>query len=202
MFAPEVADLANDTGRFEVAAFIENLEIVKTRQPWRGLPVIWIDDAAPLAATHQAVCSIGSTRRQPFIERVEQMGFRFARIVHPRARISASSVIGDGVVISAGVMIAAETTIGRHVIINRGATIGHNTLIQDYVTVGPGANIAGGVTIDRGAYVGIGATVVDRIRIGAHAFVSAGAVVMKDVPDQVQVLGNPARIVKERLDGH
>ena len=58
------------------------------------------------------------------------------------------------------------------------------------------------MTIGESAYIAIGAVVVDRVRIGAHAFVSAGSVVMRDVPDHVQVMGIPARIVRNDIDGH
>ena len=201
LFVPEVTDLAEDTGRFEVAAYIENLDREKTRQPFLGRPVIWIDDAAPLASTHDAVCGLGTTHRKAFIEQAASAGFRFARIEHPAARVSSTSTVGDGSVLSVGVIVAAHTRLGRHVIVNRGTLIGHHTTVHDYVTISPGANVAGAVTIGEGAYIGIGAIVLDRVTIGAHAVVGAGAVVTKDVPDRVQVMGVPARVIRENVDG-
>jgi acetyltransferase-like isoleucine patch superfamily enzyme len=69
------------------------------------------------------------------------------------------------------------------------------------VTISPGANVAGAVTIGEGAYIGMGAIVLDRVTIGAHAVVGAGAVVTKDVPDRVQVMGMPARVIRKNIDG-
>jgi acetyltransferase-like isoleucine patch superfamily enzyme len=54
------------------------------------------------------------------------------------------------------------------------------------------------VTIETGAYIGMGAIVIDRIRVGAGSVVAAGAVVTKDVPAGTQVMGVPARVVKEK----
>jgi acetyltransferase-like isoleucine patch superfamily enzyme len=61
-----------------------------------------------------------------------------------------------------------------------------------------GASVAGGVTIGNNASIATNATVLPNVRIGANAIVGAGSVVTKDVPDNVVVVGNPARIVRER----
>jgi acetyltransferase EpsM len=201
LFVPEVTDLAEDTGRFDVTAFIENWDREKTRQPFLGRPVIWIDEAAPLASTHDAVCGLGTTHRKAFIEQAAAAGFRFARIEHPGARVSSTSTVGEGSVLSVGVIVAAHSRLGRHVIVNRGALVGHHTTVHDYVTISPGANVAGAVTIGEGAYIGMGAIVLDRVTVGAHAVVGAGAVVTGDVPDRVQVMGIPARVTRENIDG-
>jgi sugar O-acyltransferase (sialic acid O-acetyltransferase NeuD family) len=201
IFSPEIVDVAEETGRYEVTAFVENWDIEKTRQPLLGRPVVWIDEATSLASTHKAVCALGTTHRKGFIEQAAAIGFEFATIVHPSVRLSSKSSVGEGSIISVGVIIAAYTTVGRHVVINRGALVGHHTTIHDYVTISPGANIAGAVTIGEGTYVGMGANVLDRLTIGAHAVIGAGAVVTRDVPDRVQVLGIPARITKEDING-
>lgn len=195
LFAPEVVDLADDTGRYVVRAFIENWDIEKTRRPFLERPVVWIDEAAALASTHEAICALGTTERRGFIDRVRSAGFRFARIVHPTSRVSRTSAIGEGCIVSAGVIIATQAVIGEHAILNRGVMVGHDTKVGSYTTLSPGANIAGAVTIGEGAYIGIGAVIADRLTIGAGAFVSAGAVVIRDVPAGAQVLGNPARVV-------
>jgi len=201
LFAPEVVDLVEETGRYEVAAFIENWDREKTRQSLLGRPIIWIDEAASLVSTHKAVCALGTTHRRGFIEQAVAIGFEFATIIHPSVRLSSTSSVGEGSILSAGVIVAAHTTVGRHVIINRGSLIGHDTTIHDYVTISPGSNIAGAVTIGEGTYVGMGAIVLDYRTVGAHAVIGAGAVVTRDVPDQVQVMGIPARITKEDIEG-
>lgn len=43
-----------------------------------------------------------------------------------------------------------------------------------------------------------GAIVIGKIMIGNNVIIGAGAVVTKDIPDDCVVVGNPARIIKEK----
>jgi acetyltransferase EpsM len=200
-FAAEVADLVSEIPGFRVAGFVETLEPARCQGTLEGLPIFWVDDLAGLAATHCAVFGLGTTKTSLFAARVAACGIRFATLVHPTARIAPTSSLGEGTLASAGAIVSAHTHIGRHVIINRGALIGHHTDIGDYTAIGPGANIAGNCRIGAATYIGMGAVVIDHLTIGAHSVVGAGAVVTKNVPDQVQVVGVPARIVKENIAG-
>ena len=53
------------------------------------------------------------------------------------------------------------------------------------------------ITIGNDVWIGGGAIVCPGITIGNGAVIAAGAVVTKDVPDNVLVGGNPAKIIKE-----
>ena len=200
-FAGEVLDLVEDGGHYDVEVFIENWDRTKIERPLFGRPVVWIDDALRYAATHEAICCLGTTKRRNFISQVADLGFGFATVIHPTARVSRRSKVGAGSLISAGVVVAADTRVGEHVIVNRGVLLGHDTNIGDCVTISPGANVAGRVTVGDGCYIGMGAVVVDGITIGPGSLVSAGAVVVGDVPAGVQVMGVPARVVREGVDG-
>ena len=83
IFAEEVADLVAVGDDYELTAFAENYERERCAGPLLGRPVIWVDDLGPLAATHCAVCAIGTTHRSRFVKPVEAMGFRFATVRHP-----------------------------------------------------------------------------------------------------------------------
>jgi sugar O-acyltransferase (sialic acid O-acetyltransferase NeuD family) len=200
-FAPEIADVASDIDGVEIAGFVENMDRGKCSETLEGLPVHWVDDIAAMRDSHLAVCALGTTSRSRFIDQVEAMGFRFATLVHPTARISRNSTVGEGSVVCPGVIVATRTTIGRHVILNRGAMIGHHTSIGDYCSVMPGANVAGACSIGTSTYIGMGALVLDHRTVGSHSVVGAGSIVTRDAPDNVQVIGSPARVVKENIEG-
>lgn len=198
-FSEAVAETARAAG-FDVAGFVENLSRERCTT-LGGLPVHWVDDAAALARTHDAICGLGTTRRSIFVEQASALGFRFATVIHPTSWIADSSTVGEGSYIGPRVGISSSTRLGRHVIVLMGSLIGHHTEIGDYASVMMGALIAGSCTVGEGTYVAMGATVVDHVTIGADAVVGAGAVVTTDVPDRVLVVGVPARIAKEGIDG-
>jgi len=200
-FAPEVLDLVSEIEGFRVDGFVENLDRDRAGRELEGLPVHWIEEVADLARSHRAVCALGTTSRRQIIDEAARLGFRFATLIHPTARVSSRSTLGDGTIVSAGVVVATHVTIGRHVILNRGTLIGHDTVVGDCVTFGPGANVAGLCRVGDGVYIAIGAVLIDRVTVGDGAVVGAGAVVTHDVPDHVMVLGVPARVVKEGVDG-
>ncbi|MHC4424425.1 MAG: acetyltransferase [Planctomycetota bacterium] len=201
LFAPEMADMISEIKGFRVAGFIENMDRQRCSQRLNSLPIYWVDDVAQLSKDHQAVCSLGTTKRKPFIEQVASYKMRFATPVHPSARVSSKSTLGDGTFIGPGVIVASNTRLGQHVRVNRGILIGHDTNIHDYVTIQPGANIAGVCTIGQATYIGMGAIIIDRISIGSNSVIGAGSVVIKDVPDRVMVAGVPAKIIKENING-
>ncbi len=53
------------------------------------------------------------------------------------------------------------------------------------------------VTIGDNVWIGGSATIIPGVTIGNNVVIAAGAVVTKDVPDNVVVAGNPARIIKK-----
>jgi acetyltransferase EpsM len=199
-FAEEVADLARQADGAGPVGFVENWDRGRCAEPLLGLPVTWIDDAGPLAERHEAVCAIGTTARIGFVEQAAAVGFSFRQVRHPSAVVAAGAAIGAGCILGAGTVVGTATRVGEHVILNRGALIGHHTTIGDFVTVSPGANIAGRATIGSRAYIGMGAIVLDDRTVGEGAVVAAGAVVTRDVPAHTQVVGMPARIVKEGIE--
>ena len=198
-FSAEIADVATSAG-YDVAGYVENRDRSRCEMPFHDRPVHWIDDVSALAPTHEAVCGIGTTQRSIFANEAAEHGLRFATVLHPTAHVSPTAVLGEGTIVGAASVVGAYTRIGRHVMLNRGCLVGHHTEIGDYVSLQSGANIAGSCRIGEATFVAMSAVVLDHLTIGASSVVAAGAVVVQDVPDHVQVVGVPARVVKTGIE--
>lgn len=200
-FAEEVTDFVTDIPGVVVEGFVENLNPERCATPLRGRPVIWVDDLPKFAGTHEVVCALSTTKRSRFTAQAAAHGMRFATLVHPTSHVSKSATLGPGTVVNALAAVGAHAVLGANVIISRGVLVGHHSRLGDHVTVGPGANIAGCTEIGEATYVGMGAIVLDHVKVGDHALIGSGALVNRDVPSRVQVLGMPARITREGVDG-
>jgi len=121
---------------------------------------------------------------------------RYHTLIHPTAYVSPLAHLGQGVFVGANSVIGPGAVLGDHVFVNRGVTIGHDTQIGAYSRIQPGANLGGLSRIGSGVTVAIGATLLERLIIGDGAFIGAGAVATEDVPEQVLVVGIPAKFKK------
>jgi sugar O-acyltransferase (sialic acid O-acetyltransferase NeuD family) len=200
-FAVEIADVASDCPELQLAGFVENLDRTRCDEPLEGLPVHWVDELGDLVRTHVAICGLGTTKRSRFTAQAEALGLRFATVVHPSARVSRTTSLGDGTIVSAGAVVGAHAQLGRHVIVSRGALVGHHTSIGAHSSVQAGANIAGSCRLGEAVFVGMGVRIVDHRSVGSHSVLGAGAVVTRDLPEHVLAVGIPARIRREGVEG-
>lgn len=145
------------------------------------------------------VFAIGDSRlRKKLATQYLMEGFRPATLVHPTARVSEFVKIGQGCIITAGVVVTIDVEIGSFSILNLNSTIGHGCHLEDFVTVSPGVHVSGNVELGECVELGTGTVCVPGIKIGADTQVGAGAVVTRDLPGKAVCFGVPARQIRVR----
>lgn len=133
-------------------------------------------------------------------EKVRKQGYSLATVIHPDAEISPSARIGEGVVVRKGSLISADSTVGDNVIIQSYVIIGHDTKIGNHCQISSFTDVAGHCVVGDRVFMGIGSGIKENTTIGSDAVVSMGAMVMKDLPESVVAMGNPARVIKENTE--
>ena len=121
--------------------------------------------------------------------------------------------IGAFVEVQKNARIGMRCKISSHTFICEGVTIEDNVFIGHAVTFindtyPRAANPDGTLQteadwkveptlVKKGASIGSGSTILSKVTIGENTIVGAGSVVTKDVPANVIVVGNPARILRK-----
>ena len=95
---------------------------------------------------------------------------------------SGKIVIGNGVIFGHNVMVLT----GVHDIHVKGSEEHRGTLTDD----------SRDIRIEDGVWIASGVIITGPVRIGRDSVVGSGSVVVKDIPDGVLAVGNPARVVK------
>jgi len=120
-------------------------------------------------------------------------GLPFATVIHPRATISPSALVGAGTFIAANAAVNCGCRIGAHVVVNTCAGVDHDVILEDFSFVGPNAALAGSVRVGRRAFIGVGASVLPNLRIGDGAILGGGSTAVTDIPPGATYAGVPAR---------
>ncbi|KAJ2359434.1 hypothetical protein GGF43_000053 [Coemansia sp. RSA 2618] len=94
------------------------------------------------------------------------------------------------------ILDCARVDIGDDVLFGPSVQIYTATHPVDPATRLTGVESALPIKIGNNVWIGGGAIILPGVTIGNNVTVGAGSVVSKDVPDNVVVVGNPARIVK------
>jgi sugar O-acyltransferase (sialic acid O-acetyltransferase NeuD family) len=160
-------------------------------EPVLGVPFIAGDSDEDLARLRKqapfAVNAVGAVRshadRQGHYARLKKAGFSISKLIHPKAIVEPSVMLGEGNQIMAGAVVGS----GNNSIVNSGAVLSHDCSIGDNAHLAPGAILAGGVRVGSGTLVGVGVTVYLGVRIGQGVTINNGLDVHADVHDHAVV---------------
>lgn len=107
--------------------------------------------------------------------------------------IGSGAIIDEGFLVGhvCGIVVGDGTIIGKNCDIRQNVTLGANFNKKDsngrqYPIIGDNVSIC------------TGAVVIGPVRVGKNSIIGANSVVNRDVPENVIVAGNPAKVIRER----
>jgi tetrahydrodipicolinate N-acetyltransferase len=210
----QIRDLiANAKKRTPVLAFVrhegelpdapEDIKIFPTGAGTSILTGEW-DAMRPLLELQQVkYYHLENNRRNSAIPLLDLKGIN-ARI-EPGSVIRDQVQIGDRVIVMMGAVINIGAVVGAGTMVDMNAVVGARAIVGENCHVGAGAVLAGvleppsaaPVRIDDNVLIGANAVVLEGCRVGKGSVVAAGAVVISDIPENVVVAGQPARVIKQ-----
>lgn len=204
-----LVELLTTMGGYDLVGFTDS-DQARWGTTLMGVPILGGDAELPglLAKGVQAafigvgaVSSAGVRLRARLYRQILALGFDLLTMVHPRAVVAPSVILGPGSVVMGGAVVSTAVHVGANVTIYSGAVVEHDCDLGDHVHLSPSACLAGDITLGEGAFVGIGASIIQGICVGAGAVIGAGAAVIRDVPAGSTAVGVPARILSRTGTG-
>lgn len=131
----------------------------------------------------------------------------FCLSVDPTANINRGARLGWAVVIGphGGVgersVLSGDVVIGPHVTMGPDCYFitGDHPVPPDFGRFRDMTSVRKRIVVEEDAFLGGRVTILPGVTVGRGAAVGAGSVVAKDVPPGAVVVGNPAKIVRQRL---
>ena len=146
-----VAEVALSLGEYTVVGFVDDR--------WPEIPPVWglpvlgrMADLPQLALlADAAVPAIGdNAARQAACHQAMAAGLALASVIHPRAVVAPSAVLGQGVTVMAAAVIGTEARIDEGAVINAAVVVDHQAQVGACAYLGVGACMGGGSTLAAG----------------------------------------------------
>ncbi len=172
-FAIVVRDLAQQCGH-EVSGFIDDFNV--------GPGILGDFDAVRLSyrpeefgiAIGVGYKDLGA--RWSVFETVTAFGYAVPPLIHPRAYVRDSGLVGEGSFIMAGSIVDVGASVGELTVVWPGVVINHDSRIERNVFLSPNATICGSTVVNADSFIGAGAVVCEHRTVPARSFVKAGTV--------------------------
>lgn len=190
-------DILKQMKTYEIIGIIDRNIKIGTKV--MGIPVITKDRDLDFKRLYNdgirlIVIGIGAVKdhsmRDKVYKKLKKYGFYLPNIIHPKASIEASVIMGEGNQIMANAILGSDIRIQNNCIINSGAIVSHDSVLENNVHITPGAILAGGVFVGENSLIGMGSTIYLYVKIGKHVTIYNNCSITKDVPDNSIIKNN------------
>lgn len=173
-----VAEAVLASSQFQLVGFLDD-EFPRLSKVW-DFPVLGriAEFTRFRSYAESVVVAIGKNElREGLSAQLRIAGFDLATIIHPRAFVAPSAILGVGSVIMAGAIVGTEAQLGEGVIVNYGAVVDHHCRVENFGHLGVNASMAGGSVLGKGAWMQVGSALGYGVEIAAGRVLVPGEAV-------------------------
>lgn len=172
---------------FEVLGFAVDREYIRM-ESYKGLPIYAIDEIDKVIDKERDYLFVAmlwnklNSERRAMYERLKRVGFKFANVISPTARIR-GALTGDNCWFHDYTIVQNDAVIGANVVAMAFTLIGADVVIGPHCFFGAKSTIGGGSKIGEQSFVGINSTVFDDTVVGEKCIIGACTAVKRNMPD-------------------
>ena len=145
-----------------------------------------------LAAGREGVHLDVESLRAAVLRHYQELSCSFLNLVHPKAYVCPSAVMGEANIIQRDSTIYCNARIGNGNYLNGAVNIAHDAVIGDCNFLGPYSMVLGGASIGDGNHLGPRTLILEKQRAGSHNLCAPDSVLYKGCGDHCRMAGSPA----------
>jgi len=191
--AKAIMDMIKQIGCYAIAGILDDDELLTGKQVL-GIQVLGTRVLLPALVKQGVILAANGVGgiidigvRMQIFELLENAGFKFPALIHPRATVEPSAKVGDGIQVFANAYVGSDAVLHPRCMVNTNAVVSHDCEIGSYTHIAPGALLAGHVHVGERTLVGMGVTTTIGIHIGSGVRIGNGAIVLANVPDKMVI---------------
>jgi acetyltransferase EpsM len=201
------ASVANDLGEYDVVGFLNDVVPNGTQiGKYDTIPVVGTTDDLPkylaMEDCYFFIAYVGLGSEKTTFEKISEFNIplnRYATLIHPTAIIPKGFCkIGQGCLLAPLSQLSPDTTLEDNCILLPNAFLGHDSTMKRFSHVATNGVVGANVTVGYATHVGSNAVIREKVNIGHYSLIGSGSVVLNDVPENSVIVGNPARVLKNR----
>jgi sugar O-acyltransferase (sialic acid O-acetyltransferase NeuD family) len=148
---------------------------------------------------YELIVAVGEpSLREKLFNKAKENNFKIVNLIDPTALVSPSARLAEGIIICQFASVNAGTIIHENVLIQPYCIVGHDITIGSHSVLSPHSTPGGNSVFGSRVFVGMNSSIKEKLIIGNDVVIGMGAAVFNDLPDNVTVVGNPARVTLAR----
>lgn len=190
-----IIELAQDCGYDVKGLYHYNND--RTGEIVMGIPILGCTEdvfKTNISQLNFAVTMGDNTLRCQVAEKLRELGAVTPNLVHPKAFISPSAILGSGCFIHLNAKISTHCTLGDDCVIDFNSLVAHHARLDNGCYLSSLSMVGSYCKLGKRVLLGMNALIIPlKLILGDDCVVGAKANVTKSFPENTVLIGNPAK---------